>query len=89
VALLGLIGGGPTFLGTVVGIVFTSPAVFILFLALAAGAILYVVAELLGGGQTVQSSRTRDVGIVDRFSAWLCDGLDRDLCRCLMVCRDS
>ncbi len=47
-ALLGLIGGGPTFLGTVVGIIFHSPQVFILFLALAAGAILYVVAELLG-----------------------------------------
>jgi ZIP family zinc transporter len=48
VALLGLIGGGPTFLGTAVGIIFHSPQVFILFLALAAGAILYVVAELLG-----------------------------------------
>jgi zinc transporter, ZIP family len=48
VALLGLIGGGPTFLGTVVGIIFQSPHVFILFLALAAGAIIYVVAELLG-----------------------------------------
>ena len=30
------------------GIIFHSPQVFILFLALAAGAILYVVAELLG-----------------------------------------
>src|SRR5258706_2782793 len=48
VALLGVIGGGPTFLGTVVGILFHSPQVFILFLALAAGAIIYVVAELLG-----------------------------------------
>jgi ZIP family zinc transporter len=48
VALLGLIGGGPTFLGTVIGIIFQSPQVFILFLALAAGAIIYVVAELLG-----------------------------------------
>ena len=48
VVLLGLIGGGPTFLGTVVGIIFHSPQVFILFLALAAGAIIYVVAELLG-----------------------------------------
>jgi zinc transporter, ZIP family len=48
IALLGLIGGGPTFLGTMVGILFTSPQVFILFLALAAGAIIYVVAELLG-----------------------------------------
>jgi zinc transporter, ZIP family len=46
--LLGLIGGGPTFLGTMIGISFPSPQVFILFLALAAGAIIYVVAELLG-----------------------------------------
>lgn len=48
IALLGLIGGGPTFLGTVIGTIFLSPQVFILFLALAAGAIIYVVAELLG-----------------------------------------
>ncbi|MBV9706928.1 MAG: ZIP family metal transporter, partial [Chloroflexi bacterium] len=48
IALLGLIGGGPTFLGTVVGVIFHAPQVFILFLALAAGAIIYVVAELLG-----------------------------------------
>lgn len=48
IALLGLIGGGPTFLGTMVGIIFNSPQVFILFLALAAGAIIYVVVELLG-----------------------------------------
>jgi ZIP family zinc transporter len=46
VGLLGLIGGGPTFLGTVMGTPFDSPQVFILFLA--AGAILYVVAELFG-----------------------------------------
>ncbi len=48
IVLIGLIGGGPTFLGTVVGIVFHSTEVFIFCLALAAGAILYVVAELLG-----------------------------------------
>jgi ZIP family zinc transporter len=48
IALVGLIGGGPTFLGTIVGIIFNSPQVFILFLALAAGAIVYVIVELLG-----------------------------------------
>jgi ZIP family zinc transporter len=48
IVLLGLIGGGPTFLGTVTGIVFNSPQIFIFFLALAAGAIIYVIAELLG-----------------------------------------
>jgi ZIP family zinc transporter len=48
IAILGLIGGGPTFLGTGLGIIFNSPYVFIFFLALAAGAIIYVAAELLG-----------------------------------------
>ncbi len=47
VGLAGLIGGGPTFLGTILGISVQSTPVFILFLALAAGAIIYVVAELL------------------------------------------
>lgn len=55
IALLGLIGGGPTFLGTVVGTIFHSPAVFILFLALAAGAIIYVVTELLGVAKRFKS----------------------------------
>src|ERR671934_1015618 len=45
--LMGLIGGAPTFLGTVVGQSWTSTAVSVLFLALAAGSILYVVMELL------------------------------------------
>jgi ZIP family zinc transporter len=45
--LLGLVGGGPTFLGTVVGQRFTNDVVSIAFLALAAGSILYVVIELL------------------------------------------
>jgi zinc transporter, ZIP family len=46
-ALLGIIGGGPTFLGTVIGQRFTSEPLSIAFLALAAGSILYVVIELL------------------------------------------
>lgn len=46
-ALLGLIGGGPTFLGTLVGEQVTSPVLGVAFLALAAGSILYVVIELL------------------------------------------
>jgi ZIP family zinc transporter len=45
--LLGLIGGLPTFVGTIVGQAWTSTAVSILFLSLAAGSILYVVMELL------------------------------------------
>jgi ZIP family zinc transporter len=47
-ALLGLIGGGPTFLGTLIGESFVNDTLFMAFLALAAGSILYVVIELLG-----------------------------------------
>ncbi len=46
-ALLGLIGGGPTFLGTIIGQAFSSDIVSIAFLGLAAGSILYVIIELL------------------------------------------
>src|SRR5215213_7566862 len=45
-ALLGLIGGGPTFLGTVVGQAWVSEALTVTFMAVAAGSILYVVQEL-------------------------------------------
>jgi zinc transporter, ZIP family len=46
--LLGVIGGGPTFVGTIVGQAWTSTALSVVFLALAAGSILYVVMQLLG-----------------------------------------
>jgi ZIP family zinc transporter len=45
--LLGLIGGGPTFVGTVVGHAYTSEPVSVVFLTLAAGSIVYVVIQLL------------------------------------------
>jgi zinc transporter, ZIP family len=47
----GAVAGGPTLLGTIVGTAFTSDDVKVLFLALAAGAIVYVVAELLNLGR--------------------------------------
>jgi zinc transporter, ZIP family len=47
-AALGVVGGGPTFLGTIVGQTWTSTALSVAFLALAAGSILYVVVELIG-----------------------------------------
>jgi ZIP family zinc transporter len=46
--LMGLIGGGPTVLGTAIGRQFTSEAMSVIFLTLAAGSILYVVIQLLG-----------------------------------------
>jgi ZIP family zinc transporter len=50
---MGFIGGGPTFLGTLVGHQFTSDALSVAFLTLAAGSILYVVIQLLGVAQKV------------------------------------
>ena len=46
-ALLGLIGGGPTFVGTLLGQHLVNDTLSVAFLALAAGSILYVVIELL------------------------------------------
>jgi zinc transporter, ZIP family len=46
--ILGIIGGGPTFVGTAVGYSFTSEWMSVTFLALAAGSILYVVLQLVG-----------------------------------------
>jgi ZIP family zinc transporter len=45
---LALIGGGPTFIGTLVGHGFTSEQVSVVFLTLAAGSIIYVVTQLVG-----------------------------------------
>jgi ZIP family zinc transporter len=49
--LAGLIGGGPTFLGTIVGTSFSSTYLFVGCLALAAGALLYVIGEILPIGR--------------------------------------
>ncbi len=51
IGYLGLIGGGPTFLGTILGYGFQSEAVFVLSLALASGTIFYVMSELLHVGR--------------------------------------
>jgi ZIP family zinc transporter len=48
---MGLIGGGPTLFGTLVGQSYVNNAVFVAFLALAAGSILYVVIQLINVAQ--------------------------------------
>ncbi len=47
--LAGLIGGGPTFLGTLVGYQVDSSPLELLFYALAGGAVLYVIGEIWNG----------------------------------------
>jgi zinc transporter, ZIP family len=44
--VVGLIGGGPTFLGTLIGYHIVSTTMFVLFLALAEGALIFVLGEL-------------------------------------------
>ena len=52
-ALLGVIGGGPTLVGTLIGQSFVNDTVSIAFLALAAGSILYVIVQLLRVAQNL------------------------------------
>jgi ZIP family zinc transporter len=47
--LAGLIGGGPTFLGSIVGYAVTSEPLELVFYAVAGGAILYVIGEVWNG----------------------------------------
>ncbi|HMJ37783.1 MAG TPA: ZIP family metal transporter [Baekduia sp.] len=48
-AVAGLVGGGPTFVGSIVGYQVTSDALQLLFFALAGGAIIYVIGEIWSG----------------------------------------
>jgi ZIP family zinc transporter len=61
---LGLIGGGPTFIGTAVGHAFTSEPVSVIFLMLAAGSILYVVIQLLGVAAKMRRPDLLAMGII-------------------------
>jgi ZIP family zinc transporter len=64
---LGLIGGGPTFVGTVVGYHITSLPAFVLFLSLAAGALIYVIGEMFAAGRRLQAPVWAASGIAAGF----------------------
>ena len=51
----GLVAGGPTFIGTLIGYRFTSETLSVLFLALASGAIMYVIGELFAVGRKLET----------------------------------
>jgi ZIP family zinc transporter len=55
--LLGLIGGGPTFVGTLIGQAWVSEALSTFFLSLAAGSILFVVLELAAVNRRMASKQ--------------------------------
>ena len=62
--VLGLIGGGPTFVGTLIGQSFVNDTLYLGFLALAAGSILYVVIELLGVARKLGHKEIMTWGII-------------------------
>ncbi len=66
-ALAGMVGGGPTFLGTIVGYSFVSKPLSILFLSLAAGAILFIIGELYHVARRPDVKSTAMVGLLVGF----------------------
>jgi ZIP family zinc transporter len=68
IGLAGLIAGGPTFLGTIVGYQFTAPAFQVFFLTAAVGALTFVVGEMWGvlkrSGLTVTSTSMLAAGFI-------------------------
>ena len=65
--LAGFVGGAPTFLGTTIGYVATSGYAYVLFLALAAGALIYVLNELFSLGKRLNSPQALGWGVVAGF----------------------
>ena len=62
--LLGFIAGSPTILGSMIGSLAYSPALGTLFFAAAAGALLYVIIELIKVTSAPESSKTAFLGIL-------------------------
>jgi len=65
--LAGLIGGGPTFLGTWIGYLASSTYFSVAFLAVAAGALLYVLNELFNLGRRLSTPTTFAWGLLLGF----------------------
>jgi zinc transporter, ZIP family len=68
-AVAGLVGGGPTFVGTVVGSLWTSVFTYVLFLSLAGGAILYVSMLMYNSGRKQTTNQILMIGIFVGLSA--------------------
>jgi ZIP family zinc transporter len=66
IGLAGLIAGGPTFIGTILGYSFYSPTLAVFFLAIAIGALVFVIGELW--------SVLRRTGLTGAVTATMCVG---------------
>jgi ZIP family zinc transporter len=68
-AAAGLIGGGPTFLGTVIGYNLVSSYAYVLFLALAGGALVYVINEMFHVCRRLNTPTALATGVLLGFLA--------------------
>jgi zinc transporter ZupT len=66
-ALMGLIGGGPTLVGSLIGSIWTVKPLEVFFLSMASGSILYVVGELLHLGRKLKDETVASVGLLAGF----------------------
>lgn len=66
-ALMGLIGGGPTILGSLVGSFWTLKPLEVFFLSMASGSILYVIGELLHLGRKLKDESVAAAGLLIGF----------------------
>jgi zinc transporter, ZIP family len=72
--LLGLIGGGPTFVGTIIGSLWASNVASILFLSIAGGALIYVSMMMYNSGRKHSTNSILMVGIfVGLFAGFITD----------------
>ena len=62
--MTGLIGGGPTFIGTILGSLWNSNLAFILFLSIAGGALIYVSMLMYNSGRKYTSNTVMMIGIL-------------------------
>jgi ZIP family zinc transporter len=73
---LGLIGGGPTFLGTLVGHGFSSEPLSVVFLTLAAGSLIYVITQLMGVAAKAKRADLLGYGLlIGLFAGFLTDAI--------------
>lgn len=73
--IVGLIGGSPTFIGTLLGYAYSNTAVSTLFLALAAGSIIYVVQTLVHTGLRSGKPEVFSIGLLVGFIAGIATDL--------------
>ena len=73
---LGAIGGGPTFIGTLIGHGFTSEPLSVVFLTLAAGSLIYVITQLMGVAAKAKRADLLAYGLlIGLFAGFLTDAI--------------